>query len=144
MIDLGRAYLESIRRTDKRISCLEAEYTKLKSMMYSIKTVSYDHEPIAGGRRKDIGDLVAELDEKGIALNAEIDRWVALRAEARLKINNMPYDAERAILLLRYVVNLKWGQIMDVLDISRATCHRLHQNALHNFGKFNTFFKDET
>ena len=65
-------------------------------------------------------------------INADIDRLVDLKAEARKAINAVSDPVQQLILELRYLCYKPWLEIAETIGYSEATVYRLHGEALKN------------
>ena len=66
-------------------------------------------------------------------INADIDRLVDLKAEARKAINAVSDPVQQLILELRYLCYKPWLEIMEELGLSETSIYRIHGEALKNF-----------
>ena len=65
-------------------------------------------------------------------INADIDRLVDLKAEARKAINAVTDPDQQLILELRYLCYKPWLEIAETIGYSEPTVYRLHGEALKN------------
>ena len=74
-------------------------------------------------------EKVWKLEEK---INAEIDRLVDLKAQMRGVIEAVSDPDERMVLRYRYIHNMTWEKIGDVLHADRTTVYRWHNTAIRH------------
>lgn len=144
LVARAKKYLEDVRHVDETINRLVCEHENLKKKIYDLKAMAYDREHVSGGQIQDLSDLIAKIDADSRRVNQEVDNWIDIREKTRIMIHNVPDNMERNVLVMRYITNLKWDDLMEKLHISRATSFRLHRSALYNFAKYNKLRLYET
>ena len=128
-----KEYLRQAYRLDHRIDSDIAEMERLRAMACSIGAPGYEehYDPNHPTEAPFIRALekVWKLEEK---INSEIDRLVDLKAQMRGVIEAVSDPDERMVLRYRYIHNMTWEKIGDVLHADRTTVYRWHNTAIRH------------
>ena len=128
-----KEYLKQAYRLDLRIDSDIAEMEHLREMACSISTPCLEerHDPNHPNEAPFVRSLekMLLLEEK---INSEIDRLVDLKAQMREVIDAVPDPDERMVLRYRYIHNMTWEKIGDVLHADRTTVYRWHNTAIRH------------
>ena len=129
----AKEYLKQAYRLDHRIDSDIAEMERLREMACSIGAPGFEehYDPNHPTEAPFIRALekVWKLEEK---INAEIDRLVDLKAQMRGVIEAISDPDERMVLRYRYIHNMTWEKIGDVLHADRTTVYRWHNTAIRH------------
>lgn len=128
-----KEYLRQAYRLDHRIDSDISEMERLREMACSIGAPGFEehYDPNHPTEAPFIRALekVWKLEEK---INAEIDRLVDLKAQMRGVIEAVSDPDERMVLRYRYIHNMTWEKIGDVLHADRSTVYRWHNTAIRH------------
>lgn len=128
-----KEYLRQAYRLDHRIDSDISEMERLREMACSIGAPGFEehYDPNHPTEAPFIRALekVWKLEEK---INAEIDRLVDLKAQMREVIEAVSDPDERMVLRYRYIHNMTWEKIGDVLHADRTTVYRWHNTAIRH------------
>ena len=128
-----KEYLRQAYRLDHRIDLDIAEMERLREMACSIGAPGFEehYDPNHPTEAPFIRALekVWKLEER---INAEIDRLVDLKAQMRGVIEAVSDPDERMVLRYRYIHNMTWEKIGDVLHADRTTVYRWHNTAIRH------------
>lgn len=128
-----KEYLRQAYRLDHRIDSDISEMERLREMACSIGAPGFEehYDPNHPTEAPFIRALekVWKLEEK---INAEIDRLVDLKAQMRGVIEAVSDPDERMVLRYRYIHNMTWEKIGDVLHADRTTIYRWHNTAIRH------------
>lgn len=132
----AKEYLNQAYRLNELIDSDLAELNDLRRLSTSISGANCDTERVQGGnlpgsRIENIISKIIDLEEE---INAEIDKFVDLKAEIRRAISAIENRNEQLLLRLRYIEFLQWSEIQERMgfdDVRRV--HQIHNNALKNF-----------
>ena len=128
-----KEYLRQAYRLDHRIDSDIAEMERLREMACSIGAPGFEehYDPNHPTEAPFIRALekVWKLEER---INAEIDRLVDLKAQMRGVIEAVSDPDERMVLRYRYIHNMTWEKIGDVLHADRTTVYRWHNTAIRH------------
>ena len=128
-----KEYLRQAYRLDHRIDSDISEMERLREMACSIGAPGFEehYDPNHPTEAPCIRALekVWKLEEK---INAEIDRLVDLKAQMRGVIEAVSDPDERMVLRYRYIHNMTWEKIGDVLHADRTTVYRWHNTAIRH------------
>ena len=128
-----KEYLRQAYRLDHRIDSEISEMERLREMACSIGAPGFEehYDPNHPTEAPFIRALekVWKLEEK---INAEIDRLVDLKAQMRGVIEAVSDPDERMVLRYRYIHNMTWEKIGDVLHADRTTVYRWHNTAIRH------------
>ena len=128
-----KEYLRQAYRLDHRIDSDISEMERLREMACGIGAPGFEehYDPNHSTEAPFIRALekVWKLEEK---INAEIDRLVDLKAQMRGVIEAVSDPDERMVLRYRYIHNMTWEKIGDVLHADRTTVYRWHNTAIRH------------
>jgi DNA-directed RNA polymerase specialized sigma24 family protein len=128
-----KEYLRQAYRLDHRIDSDISEMERLREMACGIGAPGFEehYDPNHPTEAPFIRALekVWKLEEK---INAEIDRLVDLKAQMRGVIEAVSDPDERMVLRYRYIHNMTWEKIGDVLHADRTTVYRWHNTAIRH------------
>ena len=128
-----KEYLRQAYRLDHRIDSDISEMERLREMACSIGAPGFEehYDPNHPTEAPFIRALekVWKLEEK---INAEIDRLVDLKAQMRGVIEAVSDPDVRMVLRYRYIHNMTWEKIGDVLHADRTTVYRWHNTAIRH------------
>ena len=130
----AKEYLKSIRTLDMAIKVKEEELYRLKLNIASLSPQTTG-ERVMNSSTSDMMSTVDQIVDMQAVINAEIDRLVNLKEEARSKINQLK-DTRYVSLLTDYYINCKtWEQVADDMGYDLRWVYRLHGRALQSFSK---------
>ena len=130
----AKEYLKSIRTLDMAIKVKEEELYRLKLNIASLSPQTTG-ERVMNSSTSDMMSTVDTIADMQAVINAEIDRLVDLKEEARSKINQLK-DTRYVSLLTDYYINCKtWEQVAEDMRYDLRWVYRLHGRALQSFSK---------
>ena len=130
----AKEYLKSIRTLDMAIKVKEEELYRLKLNIASLSPQTTG-ERVMNSSTSDMMSTVDKIVDMQAVINAEIDRLVNLKEEARSKINQLK-DTRYVSLLTDYYINCKtWEQVAEDMEYDLRWIYRLHGRALQSFSK---------
>ena len=91
------------------------------------------HQSVVGDNEQRMEETICKIVDLEREINADIDRLVDLKAEARKAINAVSDPVQQLILELRYLCYKPWLEIMEELGLSETSIYRIHGEALKNF-----------
>lgn len=134
----GEQFLNSIRGLDLEISALDTErcrmsdrrqdlLDKAESIGAALSGVCVQHgvnskTETIGVQLADlmpVGEVVHKLNQYQERINKKIDELILRKERARIIIDHIPYARYRALLIHRYVSNLKWPTIADIMGYTQ-------------------------
>ena len=129
----AKQYLRQAYRLNELINSDIRELERLKEMSKSISTPNLTGMP-SGGRKQEAPfvDALVRIAELENVINAEIDRYVAVKMEIREAINRVSDNNQRLILRLRYIQFLSWDEVAAGAGLSLKHVYRIHDRALRN------------
>lgn len=137
----AREHFQRIRQLRVEIESLKAEVIVLESMKGQLRAVDYSAVSVSGGKRKDIGDLVADIDEVQGKLNERIQEYFTTYVNTTQMIGEViKDDTIKRALRLYYLVGFTAKEIRDKLitgkTLSERTVRQYIQNGLKEVDKF--------
>ena len=130
----AKQYLKQAYRLNELIDSDLVEIAELRELVTSISAIQFDKERVSGGNQNSkIEALVAKICGLEQMINAEIDRYVDLKAAVRKAINQLENPNERLLLRLRYVEFLPWSAIQIRMGLEERQVFMIHNRALMNF-----------
>lgn len=129
----AKEYLSQAMHIDQRIN------SKLEQVMKLRETAANCTATLSGMPRSDspntqkMAETVNKIVDLEREINADIDRLVDLKAEAREAINQVDDPLQQLILEMRYLCYHPWQEIVERLGVSETSVYRIHGEALKNF-----------
>lgn len=128
-----REYFQRVRQLRAEIEALKAEVIVLESMKGQLRAVDYSAVSVSGGRRKDIGDLVVNIDEVQGRLNMKIGEYFTMYIDATQMIGEViKDDTIKRALRLYYLVGMTANDIRDKLITGKTLNERTVRNYIKN------------
>lgn len=129
----AREYFQRFRQLKAEIDSLSEELKLLESMKGQLRAVDYSAVSVSGGRRKDIGDLVVNIDEVQGRLNHKIGEYFSMYIDVTQIISEaIKDDSIRRALRLYYIVGFTAKEIRDRLIIGKTLSERTVRNYIKN------------
>lgn len=131
-------YLEHIRQLKREMSVIETELDIIERETFSTPAIQYDKEKINTTPSKDmLENMVIEHIRRTEGLTKELlelkNEYISCMDEALRYIRKMDSDDQQEVLILRYINNKKWEEILRYRgcdDIRNQ--YRLHERALES------------
>lgn len=86
-----------------------------------------------GSSCMDLSEYAAQLDELLTELKDQMEKRIRIRRKITQKIEEMPDEAEKTVLRLRYIRWMKWEQIAERMGYSLRNITKIHGKALVHF-----------
>lgn len=134
----AKAFLQEIRRLDRKIENRKMEIESLYELTSSITVAPKDVNVQSGGDQDRLGSTVARIVDLQNEIAADIERLAERKIEAIRMINELDNDEFICILIRRYVRYQEWQVIADELHYSRQAIDKKHGLALSEFQKLLT------
>lgn len=129
----AREYFQRVRQLRAEMDSLSEELKLLESMKGQLRAVDYSAVSVSGGRRKDIGDLVANIDEVQGRLNMKIGEYFTMYIDATQMIGEViKDDTIKRALRLYYLVGMTANDIRDKLITGKTLNERTVRNYIKN------------
>lgn len=134
----GEQFLNSIRHLNYEITALDTERVrvadcrqdlmdKAESLGAALSGVCVQHG--VNSKTETIGvqladlmtveDIVKKLNDYQNRINHKIDTLVDMKQKAQIIIDHIPDARHRALLIHRYISNLKWPTIADIMGYTQ-------------------------
>ena len=133
----AKAYLRSIKYLDAAINAKQRELDRLRHDAENIKAISYDKDKVQSSAPSDCTKIIDRIIDLSNEINSEIDKLVALKAEARERISRVYSDKFISLLTDLYINGVTLEQEAEKMDSSYSTICRWHGQALRIFRKEN-------
>ena len=129
----GEQFLNSIRNLDYEITALDHTRTRLEGQRQDILDRAMSNAALtgvcvqhsAGSKTETLGvqladmitpeELVRKLNRLQDRVNKRIDTLVDKKEQAQVVIERIPDARYRALLTYRYINNLKWSSVADLM-----------------------------
>lgn len=129
----AREYFQRVRQLRAEMDSLSEELKLLESMKGQLRAVDYSAVSVSGGRRKDIGDLVVNIDEVQGRLNMKIGEYFSMYIDATQMIGEViKDDTIKRALRLYYLVGMTANDIRDKLITGKTLNERTVRNYIKN------------
>ena len=129
----AKEYLRQLKTLDCLIKAKELEKERLMALAGKV-SVSLS-EKVQGGSGGSMEDTIIKATELGEQINADIDKLVSLRNEARGLIDKLDNNNFKTILSMYYISNVTFRQIAKHMNYSIGGVFKMHGHALKDFGK---------
>ena len=129
----AKEYLRQLKTLDCLIKAKELEKARLKELATKV-SVNLS-EKVQGGTGGSMEDTIIKATELGEQINADIDKLVSLRNEARGLIDKLDNNNFKTILSMYYISNVTFRQIAKHMNYSIGGGFKMHGYALKDFGK---------
>ena len=133
----AKAYLRSIKYLDAAINAKQRELDRLRHDAENIKAISYDKDKVQSSAPSDCTKIIDRIIDLSNEINSEIDKLVALKAEARERISRVYSDNFISLLTDLYINGVTLEQEAEKLEVNYRTVCRWHGQALQVFRKEN-------
>lgn len=130
----AKEYLNRIRNQSYVLKQTEHELAEIRSDILSLRGSSLD-EHVSGSKNSDIADKYIRLEKYMERVNAEWDRLIDLRMEAKSLILGLPDQQQQGVLYARYINGKRWEDIALEMHFSWRGIFNLHGQALRTFDK---------
>lgn len=128
----AKEYLSQAMYIDQRINSKLEQVTRLRENATNCTATLSDMPRPDTPNQQRMADTIGKIVDLEREINADIDRLVDLKAEARKAINAVSDPVQQLILELRYLCYKPWLEIAETIGYSEATVYRLHGEALKN------------
>ena len=126
----AKEYLSQVMHIDQRINSKLEQVTRLRENATNCTAALSDTPRPDSPNIQRMEETICKIVDLEHEINADIDRLVDLKAEARKAINAVTDPDQQLILELRYLCYKPWNEIMTELGYSEPTIYRLHGEAL--------------
>lgn len=126
----AKEYLSQAMHIDQRINSKLEQVTRLRENAANCTATLSDMPRPDSPNKQRMEETICKIVDLEHEINADIDRLVDLKAEARKAINAVTDPDQQLILELRYLCYKPWNEIMTELGYSEPTIYRLHGEAL--------------
>ena len=126
----AKEYLSQAMHIDQRINSKLEQVTRLRENVTNCTATLSDMPRPDSPNKQRMEETICKIVDLEREINADIDRLVDLKAEARKAINAVTDPDQQLILELRYLCYKPWNEIMTELGYSEPTIYRLHGEAL--------------
>ena len=133
----AKEYLLQIADCEAQIRAYTRQIEELKSLMYSVRGLSYDKDRVQTSARDDqMLGLIAKADALTEKWYAEIDHLMQLKGRIMYEISLVDRPNYRRLLTYKYVDCMRWSQVAAAMDASdMRELFRMHGRALKAFEK---------
>jgi len=131
----AKEYLWRVRDAERELKRIEQEYEQAKADILHLKAIRYDTDKVTGGKTCDLSDAIAAIEGYMERLNAQWDKLIVLRKEAKVLIERIADGRYRDVLTRRYLQGQSLEEIAVDLRYNYRWIKRLHGRALGEFEK---------
>ena len=131
----AKAYLQEIRKLDRKIENKQMELESLYDLIQSVTIPIKEINVQANSDKDKLGSTIARIMDLQNEINLQIDKYVDRKLEAIRLINELEDDLYINILIRRYVKYEEWQVIAGELHYSRQAIDKKHGQALIEFQK---------
>ena len=131
----AKAYLWRVRDAERELKRLEEEYEQAKADILHLKAIQYDADKVTGGKIGDLSDAIVAIEGYMERLGKQWDKLIALREDAKARIEQIEDGRYRDVLVRRYLQGQSWEWIAAGMNYSYRQVTRLHGGALRAFAE---------
>ena len=139
-----KEYLLQIADCEAQIRAYTRQIEELKSLMYSVRGLSYDKDRVQTSARDDqMLGLIAKADALTEKWYAEIDHLMQLKGRIMYEITLVDRPNYRRLLTYKYVDCMRWSQVAAAMHIENMrSLFFMHGRALKAFGEIHNKMAD--
>lgn len=130
-VDEVKDYLNQVRNADKMIDLKQKRLDELNAQKTAIGSQDFSRERV---KSSPSGDTLSRLIDKIVDLqneiNADIDRFIDLKAEIMRKIEALQNADDRIFLYAKYFEYKKHSEIAEEMRYSERNIVKIHKRAL--------------
>ena len=126
----AKEYLSQAMHIDQRINSKLEQVTRLRENAANCTATLSDMPRPDSPNKQRMEETICKIVDLEQEINADIDRLVDLKAEARKAINAVTDPDQQLILELRYLCFKSWEQIAVDMGYELRWLYRLHHRAL--------------
>ena len=129
-----KQYLNQAYRLNELIESHIAELRMLRETMDGLSAVQYDKDKVQTNNvSSPVENTVQKIMAQEEKINAEIDRFVDLKAEIHDEISKVSDPTEQLVLRLRYIQFKSWPDIQGIHGKKERRAFVIHSTALNHF-----------
>ena len=138
----AKEYLRQLWHLDRRINIRLQELERLKADI-GIRQMPNNPDRVTGsGCPQDpVSETVIRIKDMEERLDAQVDRYIHLKAKIMEQIDGMENQTYQDILTCRYVLMQNWDDVAESVGYERRYCIKLHGRALQAF--YNLYLKED-
>lgn len=130
-IDEVKDYLNQVRDADRMIDLKQKRLDELNSQKYSIGSQDCSRERVQTSPSGDsIPKLIAKIIDLQEEINADIDRFIDLKAEIMHKLDSLDNADDKVFLYAKYFEYKKHTQIAAEMGYCERHIVKIHKRAL--------------
>ena len=129
----AKAYLWRVRDAERELKRLEEEYEQAKADILHLKAMEYDKDKVSNSRIGDLSDAIAALEGYAERIAKQWDKLIALREDAKARIEQIEDGRYRDVLVRRYLQGQSWEWIAAGMGYEFRYTLKLHGLALVAF-----------
>ena len=134
----AKAYLWRVRDAERELKRLEEEYEQAKADILHLRAIQYDADKVTGGKIGDLSDAIAALEGYAERIAVQWDKLIALREDAKARIEQIEDGRYRDVLVRRYLQGQSWEWIAAGMGYEFRYALKLHGLALAAFATTKT------
>nr|DAV46006.1 MAG TPA: Protein of unknown function (DUF1492) [Caudoviricetes sp.] len=129
----AKEYLRRIRDAESDLRSAEMDYQRARDDVINLKAIEYDKDKVSNSHIGDLSDAIAALEKYADQVNAKCDALLAMREEAKTRIEQVEDGRCREVLMRRYLQGDSWEYIAVGMGYAFRTVLWLHGKALERF-----------
>lgn len=130
-IESVKAFLNRVRDADKLIDLKQMRLEELKALSTAVRSPDYSSDRVQTSPTGDtLPRIIAKIIDLQEEINADIDRFVDLKADVMHNIDRLTNPDEKVVLYRKYFEYKTMQQIADEVPCCKRTVQRLHKEGL--------------
>ena len=131
----AKEYLWRVRDAERELNRVEQEYKQAKADILRLKAIQYDRRKVGNSHIGDLSEAIATIESYADQINVKWNKIIALREEAKARIEQIQDGRYRDVLVRRYLLGMPFEQIAIEMGFDYRWTRRLHGRALREFQK---------
>ena len=132
----AKEYLSQVMHIDQRINSKLEQVTRLRENATNCTAALSDMPRPDSPNIQRMEETICKIVDLEHEINADIDRLVDLKADARKAINAVTDPDQQLILELRYLCFYSWEKVAVEMEYDLRYLHKLHRKALEQCSAF--------
>ena len=130
----AKEYLSQGYRLEQIIKLIKMDIEYWQDLASSVSSPGFE-EHFNATRNTDAPFVkqIYKMMEYQDLLTAKLELHIKLKTEMQQAISEMSNQDERLVLEFRYIKNLTWPRIADLMYVDESTVRRWHDKALNHF-----------
>lgn len=143
-IEKVKEYLNQVRESDKLIDLKQKRLDELRQLSIAVRSPDYSGDRVQTSPSGDsIPRIIAKIVDLQEEINADIDRFIDLKAEVMHVVDILPSD-EQEVLYAKYFEYKSMPKVAAEIPCHIRTAKHIHKKALEHLASLPLFATMQT